>query len=396
MTETPDVAQEIQREYEAGDGMTVIASRRGMSVSAVRTKLIATGTAIRQPTPVGTTPDLDLQIQRAYKNGLSVQRVARAFGLSRKVVRASLRRTGTTMRPRHRPQRDIAAAWEMRREYDAGESVATIASRRGVSATTVRSALHAVGTEIRRPQPPDALSPLVTHKILRVYRTGLSVRATAAEAGVSYTVAEAVLRSHDAIRVGHHHPAQNRHHRWTGDLTPVTDTSTPDEIMAAVADSLGRLIRTMRVERGWTRPELAERIAFRPSEPVVLTWEHGHRTMTVAKLVLIARTFGVPAADMLQSAVQAVGIDRMHLLVDLAAVVDEPPATARDLAVRRWASRRLAAGGDQLVRLTPEALTEMAAMIGCTPRDLADDLAQYTPTHGESQDTNEIGSAQDH
>lgn len=63
--------------------------------------------------------------------------------------------------------------------------------------------------------------------------------------------------------------------------------------MEAVGEELriGRRIRELRKERGWTQQELAERIGLKQKD--VCTWENGVRIPTIPSLSKIAKAFGI-------------------------------------------------------------------------------------------------------
>ncbi|MEX5718205.1 hypothetical protein [Geodermatophilus maliterrae] len=89
------------REYEAGDAMTVLATRWGLHRTTVAEHLRRAGVALRRQ---GVSAEqLDVAI-RLYGKGWSLQRLAERYDCDDETVRQSLKRAGVTMRtPWQRP-----------------------------------------------------------------------------------------------------------------------------------------------------------------------------------------------------------------------------------------------------------------------------------------------------
>lgn len=66
----------------------------------------------------------------------------------------------------------------------------------------------------------------------------------------------------------------------------------PGEPLAA---TLGRRIRSLRAEKGWTQADLAERIGT--SHQTVARSEAGLRTVGIEELLMLAGTFGITMAE---------------------------------------------------------------------------------------------------
>lgn len=77
-------------------------------------------------------------------------------------------------------------------------------------------------------------------------------------------------------------------------LTPAPPmVPMPGEPLAA---TLGRRIRSLRAEKGWTQADLAERIGT--SHQTVARSEAGLRTVGIEELLMLAGTFGITIAEL--------------------------------------------------------------------------------------------------
>ena len=66
---------------------------------------------------------------------------------------------------------------------------------------------------------------------------------------------------------------------------------------------MGKTIRELRQERGWTQFELALKVGVRPQ--AVYYWEHGRRLPLVPQLRKLAAVFGVPSDEIALAAAEA-------------------------------------------------------------------------------------------
>jgi hypothetical protein len=124
-----------------------------------------------------------------------------------------------------------------------------------------------------------------------------------------------------------------------------------------------------------TRPELVAQLPFKTTVPSLLNWELGHRAISYARLVELARSLRRSAPGLLGRAIERVdAIQTLMVEVDLAALRDDPnPAFA---VLRRWAVNRLAARPDTgpVVRVHHTVVREWAVLLGIGLPDLVQHL----------------------
>jgi transcriptional regulator with XRE-family HTH domain len=155
-----------------------------------------------------------------------------------------------------------------------------------------------------------------------------------------------------------------------------------------ISQELGRRLRHLRESRGWTRPELARRLPSKITEHTLLTYEHGIRHLTFVRLVELCRALRVPTSDLVQVTMQQTGVDLeiLSIRVDLRAVIRDDEAEFE--LVQRWAANRLAdePEGGGVVRLIPDVVREMAAVVGCSHSTLVTYMVRFTPDVEPAQD----------
>lgn len=147
----------------------------------------------------------------------------------------------------------------------------------------------------------------------------------------------------------------------------------------ALAQILGQELRRARESRGFTRAELVAQMPSGIGDRTLLSYEHGTRTLSVARFIEICRALGVAATEILHSALEkARDLRAFSIKVDLKAVLRDE-RTEFD-PVRRWARNRLE-GDDPsaLVLLPPAAVRELATVFGITHVALATYLIEFTP-----------------
>ncbi|RLK54907.1 helix-turn-helix domain-containing protein [Actinokineospora cianjurensis] len=140
--------------------------------------------------------------------------------------------------------------------------------------------------------------------------------------------------------------------------------------------AIGHELRTAREDRGWTRAQLVARLDLEVHSQTIATYELGIRQCTLARFVSICEALGIPAPEVLATALRQAEV-QPHLLVcsvDLRALAaDRAPELQ---PVRRWAHHRLNTdpGDDGVVHLEPKAVAELAVFCGLTHVDLFERL----------------------
>lgn len=147
-----------------------------------------------------------------------------------------------------------------------------------------------------------------------------------------------------------------------------------DRVLAKV---LGQELRVARESRGWSRTELVGKLPSGIGDRTLLSYEHGIRTLSVARFVEICRALGVAASEILDRALEkARDLRAFSLKVDLRAILRDERAEFEP--VRLWARNRLREDPNADVLLAPVTVREMAAVFGFSHAVLAAYLVEFT------------------
>jgi transcriptional regulator with XRE-family HTH domain len=148
----------------------------------------------------------------------------------------------------------------------------------------------------------------------------------------------------------------------------------------AARQAIGEELRRARDTIGWTRAELAERLPFGIHVQTLAGYERGAVQCSTSRFVLLCRTMGVSAPDVMAWAMQRAGIDlpTTGMQVDLHAVVrDKTPDL---LPLRRWARTRLKDdSGTGVARLAWSVVEELAKLFGMERDEFVRTLVLFTP-----------------
>jgi transcriptional regulator with XRE-family HTH domain len=154
-----------------------------------------------------------------------------------------------------------------------------------------------------------------------------------------------------------------------------------DRVLAKV---LGQELRVARESRGWSRTELVGKLPSGIGDRTLLSYEHGIRTLSVARFIEICRALGVAASEILDRTLEkARDLRAFSLKVDLRAVLRDDRAELEP--VRQWATNRLREDPTSEVLLAPVAVRELAVVFGFTHATLAAYLVEFT-----SEDTRSV------
>jgi transcriptional regulator with XRE-family HTH domain len=146
-----------------------------------------------------------------------------------------------------------------------------------------------------------------------------------------------------------------------------------------VARAVGEELRRVREAHGWSRLQLCARLPSGIGDRTVLSYEHGTRYMTLVRFVELSQALGVSAPSLLVSGLQRARIylDNMAVRVDVRALSkDRDP---KFLALTAWAHNKLIQCPGGIVELAPNAVREIATMIGLSAEELAAYFARFTP-----------------
>lgn len=147
----------------------------------------------------------------------------------------------------------------------------------------------------------------------------------------------------------------------------------------AIARALGEELRRARESHGWSRAQFVTRLPSGISDRTLVSYEHGARQLTVARLVELSRALGVAAPAILNQALQKARLELQNLAlrVDLRGLLTD--TSDQYHPVFRWARNRLTDDPCGVVELSPSTVREMAAFLGCSHSELARYLADYSP-----------------
>lgn len=215
---TPEQDREVAARYQAGETLRQIGDSFGVSYQPVRASLARSGITSRARADYGwkPTPENAAEVERLWREGLGVQKIARAVGTRNSTISRVLADRGIETRfggQNHRfkgSQLEVLAA-----EYRAGASSTELADRYGGSATVVRNTLRRHGVQIRNKGSHKYWTPERLAWLREQHENGRSRKDIAEELGLSQPAIRYKLRE-----LGIMPRAQasrgSAHHSWTG------------------------------------------------------------------------------------------------------------------------------------------------------------------------------------
>ncbi len=205
------VVEEIARLWAAGETVSAIAAKTGVSLHIIRDRLRRAGALEyawreQQRHVRDVLERRGAELAAAYEAGATLRALAVGAGIYDVTLRKYLVSQGIGIRDRRRRAREIpeARAPELIAAYEAGATFTALGAAVGVSREAVRLFLVSKGVTIshlrmRSPTIPAARAP----ELIAAYEAGASIKALAAEAGVSrptlrkFLVAKGVRLRHD-------------------------------------------------------------------------------------------------------------------------------------------------------------------------------------------------------
>jgi hypothetical protein len=162
------------------------------------------------------------------------------------------------------------------------------------------------------------------------------------------------------------------------------DIETSTAMRRFLDRATGTAVRHARDRRGLTRRQLTKMMPSGVTDRTLLSYEDGSRQMTIARFIEICDTMNESAPEILRRGLQeaALLLENLVLHVDLEAVLNDKNMRFRPLV--QWASHLLADQPDGVAPVTPSAVRNMAAVLGCTHDELARYLAKFMPDPEES------------
>ena len=161
----------------------------------------------------------------------------------------------------------------------------------------------------------------------------------------------------------------------------MTSTEESDKI---ITRAIGEELRRVRETIGWSRNEFVARLPSGIGDRTLLAYEHGLRQLTVTRLVELCHALGVGAPSLLGLALQRaqVYLQNLVLQIDLHLLLDD--TTDRFRPMLQWARARLKQEPGGVIEVTPSAVRELAAFVGCSHDDLTNYLSRFAPESARS------------
>lgn len=143
--------------------------------------------------------------------------------------------------------------------------------------------------------------------------------------------------------------------------------------------ALGQALRHSREARGWSRAELVARLPSGIGERTLLSYEHGTRHLTMLRFLEICEVLGVASPELLHQTLQIAQIHLQNLVlrIDLRDLQDDQSDRFRPMSY--WARNKLADNPEGVAEIAPGGVLELATLLGCSHRDLANYLARFAP-----------------
>jgi hypothetical protein len=215
---TPEQDQEIAARYQAGETLRQIGASYGFTSRPVVASLGRSGVASRTAADYGwkPTPENAAEVERLWREGMGVQKIARTVGTKNDTVSRVLRDRGIEARFGGQNHRFKGSQIEtLAAEYEGGASLTELASRNDCSAAVVRKTLMRSGVQMRDKGSHRYWTPERVAWLREQYEAGRSNVDIALELGFSARVVGQQLLKlgiapRGAVLKG---PA---HHSWRG------------------------------------------------------------------------------------------------------------------------------------------------------------------------------------
>jgi transcriptional regulator with XRE-family HTH domain len=155
---------------------------------------------------------------------------------------------------------------------------------------------------------------------------------------------------------------------------------------------LGDELRSCRLRRGLTRKQLNRRLPSEISMQTLATYELGTRQCSIVRLFEICGVLGTPPQDLMSRVYERVHANTKQgsFLLNLSQVVrnEHPELTP----LRRWAKTKLWAGDTGAVRLSFDALENLAGLCALGSNDLIILLGELTIRPLDADDDQTAGA----
>lgn len=232
---TPEQDREVAARYQAGETLRQIGASYGVTYRPVAASLSRSGITPRAPSDYGwkPTPENAAEVERLWREGMSVPKIARAVSTRNDTISRVLRDRGIEARFGGQNRRFNDSQIEMlAAEYRAGASLTELARRHGGSPALIRNAFRRNGVQTRNKGnhkeywPPERVAWLREQ-----YEAGRSNVDIAQELGLAARTVGNKLLSLDIAPRG---PVLKgpAHHSWKGGRSNhggYTEVKLPDD-----------------------------------------------------------------------------------------------------------------------------------------------------------------------
>ncbi|MEN6342194.1 MAG: hypothetical protein ABFC89_06490 [Methanospirillum sp.] len=252
------VVEAIARLWSAGAGITAIAMAAGVSPYIVQDRLRRAGVLdyrhrdqrrhVRE-----VLERQGAQLIAAYEAGAPVHALAAGAGISGSTLREFLAAEGVTIR-RSRGQAQAvleARGAELIAAYERGSTLKAVAAEAGISAAQLRAYLveHGVAIRTRRGRA-WALLEARAPELIAAYEEGATLEILAASAGVCETTVGRFMTAQGVVLRGRHQRVQDRLGRRRADLVAAYQRGATIAVLAAEAGVTPRTLSAFLVAQG--------------------------------------------------------------------------------------------------------------------------------------------------
>lgn len=150
---------------------------------------------------------------------------------------------------------------------------------------------------------------------------------------------------------------------------------------SAINKAVGRELRRVREDRGWTRATVVDRMSNTKSVQSYANYEYGIRPCTLPVLVDICQALGVVTSMLIAITLQRTGMEPESdvIYLDMNAILRENDR--KYLLLRRWARNRHRKAIDDsgVTQMNRDVAEEMATFFGHSVPEFLAYLYRFTP-----------------
>ncbi|MFL6118208.1 helix-turn-helix domain-containing protein [Actinophytocola sp.] len=171
-------------------------------------------------------------------------------------------------------------------------------------------------------------------------------------------------------------------------MTALTEVEA-ESLETAITRAVGEELRRVREARGWSRAQFVKRLPSKIGDRTLLAYEHGLRQLTLCRLTELTVGLEVDPATVVARGLQRarLHLDRLTLHIDLRALLDHDGAgRGKFRPMIQWARNALNESPRGIAEIDAKVVRNLALFAGCPHDELAEYLAQFTPSPGDIED----------